>query len=105
MSALRIFVFHRFDQMKDSHRPELPEPPHRLNVITVLKLKGGVGKTHSAWLLPGASQERGKKLLATDAQRNPPRTPLPDIPEGPAIEALFYTRRFAGLFGFTHGSE
>lgn len=40
--------------------------------ITVINLKGGVGKTHTAWLLAGICQERGKKLLIidTDTQGN-----------------------------------
>jgi len=41
-------------------------------VITVLNLKGGVGKTHTTWLLASVSQERGKRVLLidTDAQGN-----------------------------------
>jgi len=60
-------------------------------VITVLNLKGGVGKTHTAWLLAGVCQERGKKLLAidTDTQGNLTRSLLPEGFTGPAIEALF----------------
>ncbi|MDD5751802.1 MAG: ParA family protein [Candidatus Peribacteraceae bacterium] len=38
----------------------------RAKVITVINLKGGVGKTHTAWLLAGVCQERGKKLLVVD---------------------------------------
>jgi chromosome partitioning protein len=41
-------------------------------VITVLNLKGGVGKTHTAWLLASVSQERGHRVLLidTDTQGN-----------------------------------
>jgi len=41
-------------------------------VITVLNLKGGVGKTHAVWLRASVSHERGKRLLAidTDPQGN-----------------------------------
>jgi MinD-like ATPase involved in chromosome partitioning or flagellar assembly len=42
------------------------------HVITVLNLKGGVGKTHTAWLLAAVCQERGKRILLidTDTQGN-----------------------------------
>jgi chromosome partitioning protein len=41
-------------------------------VITVLNLKGGVGKTHTAWMLASVCQERGKRVLLvdTDTQGN-----------------------------------
>ncbi|MGA2034421.1 MAG: ParA family protein [Thermoguttaceae bacterium] len=42
-------------------------PNHRATAITVINLKGGVGKTHTVWLLAGVCQERGKKLLVIDA--------------------------------------
>ena len=35
-------------------------------VLTVLNLKGGVGKTHTAWLLASACQDRGKRVLLID---------------------------------------
>ena len=38
----------------------------RATAITVINLKGGVGKTHTVWLLAGVCQERGKKLLVID---------------------------------------
>ena len=59
--------------------------------ITILNLKGGVGKTHTVWLLIGACIERGKKLLAvdTDTQANLTRSLLPEPDDGPGIEALF----------------
>ena len=41
-------------------------PPSQATVLTVLNLKGGVGKTHTAWLLASVSHERGKRLLAVD---------------------------------------
>lgn len=67
----------------------------RAKIITVINLKGGVGKTHTAWLLAAVCQERGKKLLVvdTDTQGNitksflePGQSPLP------GIEALFDPR-------------
>ena len=41
-------------------------------VITILNLKGGVGKTHTTWLLASVCQERGKRVLLidTDTQGN-----------------------------------
>jgi chromosome partitioning protein len=70
----------------------VPYPPRdRPNTITILNLKGGVGKTHTLWLLAGVCQERGKKLLAidTDTQGNLTRSLLPEGFDGPAIQALF----------------
>lgn len=44
----------------------------RAQVITVINLKGGVGKTHTAWLLAGVCQERKRRVLVvdTDTQGN-----------------------------------
>jgi len=41
-------------------------------VITVLNLKGGVGKTHAVWLLASVCEEQGKRclLIDTDPQGN-----------------------------------
>jgi chromosome partitioning protein len=65
---------------------------HRAKTLTVLNLKGGVGKTHTVWLLAGVCQERGKRLLAIDGdtQGNLTRSLLPDgaAPQ-PGIEAIF----------------
>jgi chromosome partitioning protein len=67
----------------------------RAKAITVINLKGGVGKTHTTWLLAGVCQERGKRLLVidTDTQANITKslltsgeTPLP------GVEALFDPR-------------
>jgi len=38
----------------------------KAHVITVLNLKGGVGKTHTVWLLAAVAQERRAKMLAVD---------------------------------------
>lgn len=42
------------------------------SVITVLNLKGGVGKTHTTWLLASVAEERGLRVLLidTDPQGN-----------------------------------
>jgi cellulose biosynthesis protein BcsQ len=67
----------------------MPETkPRHATAITVINLKGGVGKTHTVWLLAGVCQERGKKLLVidTDTQGNittsllaPARNPVPGV--------------------------
>ncbi len=36
------------------------------HVLTVLNLKGGVGKTHASWLLASVSQEREQRILLID---------------------------------------
>jgi chromosome partitioning protein len=40
--------------------------PNRATAITVINLKGGVGKTHTIWLLAGLCEELGLKCLAVD---------------------------------------
>jgi chromosome partitioning protein len=64
---------------------------HNATIVTVLNLKGGVGKTHSVWLLAGVCQERGRKLLAVDLdpQGNLTRSLLPESASVPGVEALF----------------
>jgi chromosome partitioning protein len=61
-------------------------------VITVINLKGGVGKTHTAWLLTGVCAERGTKLLAIDCdtQANLSRSLLDDRDSEPGLEVLFH---------------
>lgn len=68
---------------------------HRATALTVINLKGGVGKTHTAWLLAGVCQEQGKKLLVvdTDTQGNITKSLLaPTDSPLPGIEALFDPR-------------
>lgn len=66
-------------------------PPHRPKVITVLNLKGGVGKTHTVWLFTAVCQERGLRLLAidTDTQANLSHSLFPEPDGKPGVEALF----------------
>jgi septum formation inhibitor-activating ATPase MinD len=40
---------------------------HTARVVTVLNLKGGVGKTHTTWVLASICQERGKRQNQQDA--------------------------------------
>ncbi len=66
-------------------------PLRSAKVITVINLKGGVGKTHTAWLLSSVCQERSLRALAvdTDTQGNLTNSFLPQRDELPGIEALF----------------
>src|SRR5947209_20351717 len=60
------------------------------NVITVLNLKGGVGKTHKTWLLASVCEERGKRVLLidTDAQGNLSNSFVRDGSREPGVEQL-----------------
>lgn len=62
----------------------------RATAITVINLKGGVGKTHTTWLLAGVCQERGNRCLAIDLdqQGNLTRN-LGDPPFAKDAAALF----------------
>src|SRR5689334_10584848 len=44
----------------------MPSADRLADVITVLNLKGGVGKTHTSWLLASVSQERERRILLVD---------------------------------------
>ncbi|MDB5389426.1 MAG: hypothetical protein JWM11_5072 [Planctomycetaceae bacterium] len=65
-------------------------PPHRAHAITVLNLKGGVGKTHTSWLLASVCQERGKRILLidTDTQGNLSNSFVRERDGKPGIEVL-----------------
>src|SRR5437879_4334653 len=65
--------------------------PHCASVITVLNLKGGVGKTHASWLLASVCQEQQKRLLAidTDPQGNLSSSFLTPQETEPGLERLF----------------
>ena len=73
------------------HSPMSQPLASRAPCLTIINLKGGVGKTHTVWLLAGVCLERGKRLLAvdTDTQANLTRSLLPEPFDGPGIEALF----------------
>ncbi len=60
--------------------------------ITVINLKGGVGKTHTVWLLTGVCQERGRKLLCVDCdtQANLTGSLLEERVQTPGLEMLFH---------------
>ena len=60
-------------------------------VITVLNLKGGVGKTHASWLMGSVCQERGHRILLIDldTQGNLSGSFLPQDQLRPGVEMLF----------------
>ena len=66
---------------------------NRAAAITVLNLKGGVGKTHTAWLLAGVCAERGYRCLCVDldTQGNLTRNLLVDESPIPGVELLFHS--------------
>ena len=59
--------------------------------ITILNLKGGVGKTHASWLIAGVCQELRRRalLLDSDAQGNLTDSFVPESNRLPGIEAFF----------------
>ena len=61
------------------------------HVITVLNLKGGVGKTHTCWLLASVAQERGKRILLVDLdpQANLSSTFLEPVAASESVAAFF----------------
>jgi len=70
----------------------VPQRPKSAAAITVLNLKGGVGKTHTAWLLAGVCSERGRRCLCVDldTQGNLTRNLLLDGSPIPGVELLFH---------------
>lgn len=60
-------------------------------IITSLNLKGGVGKTHLCWLIAGVCQERGKRclILDLDKQGNISTTLLGNDVSGAGTESFF----------------
>jgi chromosome partitioning protein len=59
-------------------------------VITMLNLKGGVGKTHATWLLAAVCLERQQRMLLidTDTQGNLSNSFLRETPHQPGVERL-----------------
>src|SRR4051812_37208703 len=74
----------RFRNMKP---PRVAQAP----VITVLNLKGGVGKTHTSWLLASVCQELQNRILIvdTDPQGNLTSSFVPAADVVPGVEQLF----------------
>ena len=69
------------------------------NVIAVLNLKGGVGKTHTAWLLAGVCSERRQRCLCIDldTQGNLTRNLLANQSPIPGVEQVFHPGNDADL--------
>src|SRR5437773_3604857 len=67
-------------------------PSTRCCVLTALNLKGGVGKTHTTWLLASVCQEREKKVLLidTDTQGNLSSSFLDEASPLPGVEMLLH---------------
>lgn len=65
--------------------------PSFARTLTVLNLKGGVGKTHTSWLLAAVCQERSRRILLidTDAQANLTNSFLPQREGLRSVETLF----------------
>lgn len=70
----------------------MDDAQHHARVITVLNLKGGVGKTHAVWLLASVCQERSARVLLvdTDTQGNLSNSFVESMGETPGVEALFH---------------
>jgi chromosome partitioning protein len=83
----------------------------RAHVLTVLNLKGGVGKTHMTWLVASVCQEQSRRILLIDTDTqgnlsnsfmgNGPRTPgveqLIDPTQEPEIERLIRPTEFSSI--------
>jgi chromosome partitioning protein len=79
---------------------------HRGHVVTVLNLKGGVGKTHACWLLAAVCQEQGHRLLAVDLdpQGNLTSSLLLAADDRPTAEILFDPAADADARGLVRGT-
>ena len=73
--------------------------PASAHILTVLNLKGGVGKTHTSWLLASVCLERQLRILLidTDTQGNLSNSFLPDAPHRPGVEQLLDPSRDADV--------
>lgn len=87
------------DLRLDAVAPRLIRCPHmpdarirRAKAITVINLKGGVGKTHTTWLLASVCQERDLRVLVidTDTQGNFTSSFLDPTQATPGVERLFH---------------
>jgi len=85
--------------------PASPSP--HATVLTVLNLKGGVGKTHAVWLLASVSHERRKRMLAidTDPQGNLTNSFLRDGEKTPGVERLLDPSTDADVHGLIRRTQ
>jgi len=69
-----------------------PSSARRAKAITILNLKGGVGKTHTSWLLSAVCQEQSRRLLAVDldTQGNLSNSFLNGQDPVPGVEMFFH---------------
>lgn len=74
----------RYDLLVSTDRVRSP-------AIAVINLKGGVGKTHTTWLLASVCQELGRRVLLVDldTQANLSSSFLEDDARSPGVEVLF----------------
>lgn len=71
----------------------MPASPKRpAKALTIINLKGGVGKTHTVWLLAGVCEERGLRCLCVDldTQGNLTRNLLDGGSSLLGVEGLFH---------------
>lgn len=66
--------------------------PKRAAVLTIINLKGGVGKTHASWLLASVCQQRGRRVLLIDldTQANITGSFMDEDDGQPRVDALFH---------------
>jgi chromosome partitioning protein len=69
----------------------MPENARRAAVVTVLNLKGGVGKTNTTWILASVAQEREQRILLVDldTQANLTRSFLDSVDPQRSVAELF----------------
>jgi len=69
-------------------------PPRQAQALTVINLKGGVGKTHTVWLLAGVCEELSRRVLVvdTDAQGNITKSLIASGGVVPGVESVFDPR-------------
>jgi len=73
----------------------------------VLNLKGGVGKTHTTWLLAAVCEERSARCLCVDldTQANLTRNLLANPPTAPGVERLFHPGSDEAATEVIHGTR
>ncbi len=74
-------------------------PGRSAEIISILNLKGGVGKTHATWLLAGVASERRHRCLCVDldTQGNLTRNLLGNQSPIPGVEEVFHPGNDADL--------
>jgi chromosome partitioning protein len=82
----------------------MPHSTWTAPVISVLNLKGGVGKTHTSWLLASVAQERGDRILLIDldTQANLTRSFLDTVAPEQSVAELFNPAAEVEAAGIVH---